>query len=95
VHGEELVVGAGAQHTGIRLRELHTHHQGQRAGDEEEDERGVDVPNPDALVVDGVEEAGDPRRVFPRLFERVLDVGIGRLSRRGTLGDRHYRRLSR
>ena len=65
VHGEQLVVGLGRQHVVVGRGQLVPHDQGGQTGQEEEDERGVDVAAADALVVDGGEEPGDARRVAP------------------------------
>ncbi len=76
MHGEELVVGIRVQHFGVGLRELHAHDEREQPRDEEEDERGVDVPEADALVVDAVEEPGQSGRVLPLLLEFFVELGL-------------------
>ena len=61
-------------------------------GDEEEDERRVDVAKADALVVDRREESGDARRVDA---SACSIRSSGDSDRGGPFEDRHYLRLSR
>jgi hypothetical protein len=52
----------------IRRAELRAHHHRLESAPDEEAERGVEIQNPDALVIDGGEpapEAGMFSRVFP------------------------------
>ena len=59
VHREELVVGVLGDEVVVRLRELGPHEQRHQAGREEEEERRDDVEDPDPLVVDRRQPAGD------------------------------------
>ncbi len=53
VHRDQPVVGLGRDHGAVRLRQLEAHHQGLDAADDEEDEGGEQVEDPDLLVVGG------------------------------------------
>ena len=55
VHRQDLVVRVLREHGFVRRRELRAHQHGEQAADDEEDERGRDVHDPDPLVVDGDE----------------------------------------
>ena len=82
MHGEDLVVGLGAEHVAAGPGQLRPHDQRLHAGQEEEGEGRVDVAHADTLVVDGGEEAGQAGGVLPHLLVE-LDGGRGhrRLSR--------------
>ena len=59
VQREQLVVGVLGDEVVVRLRELGAHQERHHAGREEEEERGDDVEDPDPLVVDRRQPAGD------------------------------------
>ena len=88
VHGEELIENLGAQHGVLRHRQLETDQHRLQATDEEEEEAGEEVEDPDPLVVHGrdpapqtagVGAAGFPFRVS-RCF-RCRHSGYSRLKR--------------
>ena len=59
VDRDELVVAVGADDVRVRLGELEAHHERHQPGEDEEDERGRDVEDPDPFVVRRDEPARD------------------------------------
>ncbi|VBN36182.1 Uncharacterised protein [Burkholderia pseudomallei] len=72
VHREQLVVLLGVQQRAVGLRELDAHHERLGAAREQERERGDDVAQPDALVVDRREPAPPAGAAFPQRREPPL-----------------------
>jgi len=84
VHGEDLVVLARREDLAVRLGELRTDEKRLETTDEEEEQRGAAVEDPDALVVDG----GEPRAPAVRAGgsrERAERMADGRLLTGGEL----------
>jgi hypothetical protein len=101
VHGEDLVVGLGAQKVVAGNGELEPDQQRQDAGEQKEEERRGDVEMADDGVVDGADDAPAFGR-FPRCFQSFeLSLGAGqrigvvRTGRGGMFGGRAHFRLAR
>ena len=70
VHGEDLVVGLGAEQRAAGQRELRADEQRQHAGEDEEQQRGGDVEHADLRVVHRREDAPAFRRL-PGALQRL------------------------
>ena len=80
VDREQLVVGVLGDEVVVRLRELGPHQERHHPGREEEEERGDDVEDPDPLVVDRRQPAGDaavaPGRVDRHSVRTATSPGL-------------------
>jgi hypothetical protein len=91
VHGEDLVVGVGAQHGVLRRSQLQAEQERLEAADEEERESGRQVEDADLLVVDG----RDPRPGALGVAGGPAEEpdGLGRRQRWAGFGDDRHQRV--
>ena len=69
VHREKLIVGFGRQQFQARLSQLNPHRERFNAADDQKEERGAQIADPDLLVIDGCEPTVEAGRSLPDIEE--------------------------